>query len=116
MTQIAEFERTLSAALLDAVESIPGAVVHGVSDRKRLSERVPTVCFTVAGVESATIAGRLSDEDIGVRFGHMYTPRLLTRLGLLPGGVVRASLVHYNTLDEIARFRESLARVIAQAA
>jgi selenocysteine lyase/cysteine desulfurase len=41
----------------------------------------------------------------------MYAPRLMKRLGV-PGGVVRASLVHYNTLDEIARFGESLTAVV----
>ena len=30
----------------------------------------------------------------------------------MPGGVVRVSLVHYNTLAEIARFRDVLAEVM----
>ena len=83
--------------------------MHGVSDRARLNERVPTFAFTVEGVESAAIANRLAELNIGVRSGHMYSPRLLTRLGLMPGGAVRASLVHYNTMEEIARFRDALA-------
>jgi cysteine desulfurase family protein (TIGR01976 family) len=112
MSRIAEYERTLSSALLDAVEAVPGARVHGVSDRARLAERVPTVCFTVDGVESSAIATALAEREIGVRFGHMYTPRLMSRLGLLPGGVVRASLAHYNTVDEIGRFAEALAAVV----
>jgi selenocysteine lyase/cysteine desulfurase len=45
----------------------------------------------------------------------MYSPRLVGRLGLLPDGVVRASLVHYNTADEIARFRSALVDVISSA-
>ncbi len=91
------YERTLSAALLDEVASIPGVTVHGVTDRARLDERVPTLCFTVAGRDSSAIAAGLAARDIGVRSGHMYSPRLMARLGLLPGGAVRASLVHYNT-------------------
>src|SRR5436853_4598076 len=35
MTALAEYERTLSAALLDVAESIPGITVHGVTDRAR---------------------------------------------------------------------------------
>lgn len=115
MTRIAEYERTLSARLLDAIEGVPGAVVHGVRDRARLHERVPTVAFTVDGVASSTVADGLSQAGIGVRFGHMYTPRLLGALGLLPGGVVRASLVHYNTVEEIDRFAAALASVVASA-
>jgi selenocysteine lyase/cysteine desulfurase len=33
-------------------------------------------------------------------------------LGGAPDGVVRASLVHYNTVGEIARFREALIETI----
>ncbi len=112
MHTIAEYERTLSGALLDAVDGIPGVTVHGVTDRARLHERVPTLCFNVAGVESSAIADGLAARDIGARSGHMYSPRLMRRLGLMPAGVVRASLVHYNTLNEIARFGGVLREVV----
>jgi len=47
-----------------------------------------------------------------VRDGHMYSPRLMRRLGLSPEtGAVRASLVHYNTLAEIQRFGDTLAEI-----
>src|SRR4051812_35025224 len=49
MSAIADYERTLSAALLDEAAAIPGIVVHGVTARDRLHERVPTLCFSVAG-------------------------------------------------------------------
>jgi selenocysteine lyase/cysteine desulfurase len=98
MTRIAEYERSLSEAMLDAIERVPGGRVHGVTDRARLDERVPTFAFSVEGLESSAIADALAARDIGVRSGHMYSPRLMTRLGLMPVGVVRASLVHYNTL------------------
>jgi selenocysteine lyase/cysteine desulfurase len=112
MGRIAEYERALSAELLDAVAGIPGVAVHGVTDRERLHDRVPTLCFTVAGHAASDIADGLAARDVGVRSGHMYSPRLMTRLGLLPGGVVRASLVHYNTSAEITAFAASLKDVI----
>ncbi len=112
MLAIAEYERTLSAALLDEVTAIPGMTVHGVSDRHRLHERVPTLCFSVAGRDSAAIAAGLATREIGVRSGHMYSPRLIERLGLSPAGAVRASLVHYNTPAEIARFGAALREVL----
>jgi cysteine desulfurase family protein (TIGR01976 family) len=112
MHTIGEYERMLSSALLDAVDGIPGVTVHGVTDRARLHERVPTLCFSVAGVESSAIADGLAEREIGARSGHMYSPRLMKRLGLMPAGVVRASLVHYNTLEEIARFGEVLREVV----
>ena len=42
-----------------------------------------------------------------MRDGNMYSPRLLTRLAIAPErGAVRASLVHYNSFEEIDRFRD----------
>lgn len=113
MIAISEYERTLSAALLDAVESVDGAVVHGVVQRSELARRVPTVCFTIREVSSAAIAAGLAERGVGVRSGHMYSPRLMERLHVMPGGAVRVSLVHYNTVEEIARFREALTGVVS---
>ena len=110
MEAIAAYERELSAAMLDALERVPGTTVHGAADRARLDERVPTFCFTIAGTDPAALATALADRGIAVRSGHMYSPRVMTRLGLMPSGALRASLVHYNTLVEIRVFAEVLAR------
>jgi len=112
MNTIAEYERTLSRLLLDEVTRVRGVTVYGVTDRERVADRVPTICFTVAGIESAALAAGLAARDIGMRSGHMYSPRLIARLGLQPGGAVRASLVHYNTAAEIARFGAALGEVL----
>ena len=113
MDAIAAYERGLSSALLDAVDSIDGATVHGVTDRAQLGDRVPTVSFSVDGIPASTIAATLATRNVGARSGHMYAPRLMERLRLMPGGVVRVSLVHYNTVDEVTRFREILSGVVA---
>ena len=113
MDAIAAYERGLSSALLDAVESIDGTTVHGVTDRAQLGDRVPTVSFSVDGIPASTIAATLATRSVGARSGHMYAPRLMERLQLMPGGVVRASLVHYNTVDEVTRFREILSDTLA---
>jgi selenocysteine lyase/cysteine desulfurase len=114
MTAIAAYERTLSAALLDEVCDIPGLTVFGVTDRARLDRRVPTLCFDVAGVDSMAISQGFAAREIGLRAGHMYSPRLISRLGRLPNGVVRASLVHYNTVAEVARFGAALRDVVRE--
>ena len=112
MSAIAAYERALSMKLLDEVASIPGVTVHGVTARDRLHERVPTLCFSVAGHTASAVAAGLAARDVGVRSGHMYSPRLMARLGLSAAGAVRASLAHYNTADEIARFGAALREVI----
>jgi len=113
MDAIASYERALSAALLNALASVEGVSVCGITDHRRLDDRVPTVSFSAHGVDSSAIAAELAKQDIGVRSGHMYAPRLMERLNLMPGGLVRVSLVHYNTVDEVERFRESLARIVS---
>ena len=57
----------------------------------------------------------MARREIGIRDGHMYAPRLMKRLNLsMDSGAVRASLVHYNTLEEIERFGEALKEAIAK--
>ena len=50
--------------------------------------------------------------DIYVWNGHNYALAIVERLGLLEaGGMIRVGPVHYDTLDEIARFGEVLKRL-----
>jgi len=70
------------------------------------------LCFNLPGVSPAKLTEALAAQNIGVRDGHMYSPRLMKRLGLAQeSGAVRASLVHYNTLDEVRWFGRSLAEI-----
>jgi selenocysteine lyase/cysteine desulfurase len=58
------------------------------------------------------VATFCAENGIGVRDGNMYSPRLLRRMGVpSETGAVRASLVHYNTAEEIAKFIEVLQRI-----
>ena len=68
--------------------------------------------FNVKDLPAPNLAQAMADRSIAVRSGNMYSPRLLKRLGVsTEDGLVRASLVHYNTADEIGRFIEVLARI-----
>jgi selenocysteine lyase/cysteine desulfurase len=70
---------------------------------------VPTFCFNLARVSPDRVSEKLAKHGIGVRDGHMYAPRLMSRLNVNPeSGAVRVSLVHYNTLEEVCRFERIL--------
>ena len=105
------YEAQLSCAMLDALAKT-NATVYGITARDQLAQRTPTLCFNLPGIAPAKITEELAKHDISVRDGHMYSPRLMRRLGLTQeSGAVRASLVHYNTLEEVEKFSAALANI-----
>lgn len=108
MNAILEYEQQLSAGLLDVLEDC-GARIHGIAERAKLSQRVPTICFNLDGCSPARLTESMARAGFGIRDGHMYSPRVMRRLGLpLETGTVRVSLVHYNTRQEIQCFGDAL--------
>jgi selenocysteine lyase/cysteine desulfurase len=114
MGAIRQYELVLARAMMKALKDC-GATIYGVADEARIDERVPTFCFNIGKLSPQRIVEEMAQRDIGIRDGHMYAPRLMKRLNLsMDSGAVRASLVHYNTLDEVRRFGETLKDVIAR--
>ena len=109
LTVIREYDHVLSAAILDELETLPGVQIHGITDRNRLEERVPTVSFTWEGREPRQIAAALGEQGIFVWDGNYYALAVTERLGLEgKGGMVRIGAVHYNTVEEIRRLGDAL--------
>jgi len=116
MAAIRAYEFELSRTLLDVLEETPGVTVYGLTDRRRLEERVPTVSFTLKGWHPRDIAEQLDKENIYVWDGNYYALAVTERLGLEEsGGMLRVGPVHYNTLEELRRFGEVLAKIAAGA-
>lgn len=112
MDAIRVYETTLSAEILRALAELDDVTVYGIQDASQLDCRVPTICFNLNGVPATRVATLCAENGIGVRDGNMYSPRLLRRLGISPEtGAVRASLVHYNTVEEIGKFVDVLQRI-----
>jgi cysteine desulfurase family protein (TIGR01976 family) len=108
---IRAYEESLSLEMLQVLNDC-GAVIYGVTEKDRMSQRVPTLCFNLPNMLPARLTEELAEQNIGVRDGHMYTPRLMKRLGLpIETGAVRASLVHYNSVEEVHRFGRLLAEM-----
>ena len=102
-------ERRLAACLLEYLDAREGASVCGES--RATDRRLPTVSFSVAGRASSSIPPVCDRAGIGIRWGHFYAPRLVKALGLTrQDGVVRVSLAHYNTDDELRRLTQVLDR------
>jgi cysteine desulfurase family protein (TIGR01976 family) len=111
MNAIRVYEQTLSIELLRVLKDRK-AVIYGIDSEARINERVPTICFNIPDVLPAKVTETAARAGIGIRDGHMYAPRLMKRMNLpKETGMVRVSLVHYNTMAEIHRFAEVLALV-----
>jgi len=108
---IRDYEESLSLEILRVLKDC-GAVIYGVAEEERIGQRVPTLSFNLPNVPPARVTEELAKQNIGARDGHMYSPRLMKRLGLAKeSGAVRASLVHYNTVQEVRRFGRVLAEM-----
>jgi selenocysteine lyase/cysteine desulfurase len=108
---MAASELPASELLVEYLGSTPDVRIVGPSHAG--PDRVGTVSFVHASRSSREIAAAFDGTDIAIRHGHMYAYRLCEALDLDPDdGVVRISLVHYNTVEEIGRLIEVLDRVL----
>jgi len=107
-------EDLLAEILLAFLRETPGVRIIGKS-RVTGGDRVPTISFVVDGVQSEDIVRRVDNHRMGIRFGDFYARRLIEQLGLTRhGGVVRVSIAHYNSVDELNRLVEHLAQAITE--
>jgi cysteine desulfurase family protein (TIGR01976 family) len=112
MTAIRAYEFELSRALIEAIQAVPGTHIHGITDMKRLDERVPTVSFTLEGKHPRAIAETLGKEGFYVWDGNYYALAVTERLGIeSSGGMVRVGAAHYNTVEEVERFGDALKKI-----
>ncbi|GGM05726.1 cysteine desulfurase-like protein [Deinococcus aerophilus] len=99
-TRIADLEAPVAARLVEGLTALPGVTVYGPQD---LQGRVGTVAFRVAGEAPLDTSARLTAAGVDVGAGHFYAVQPLTDLGLYPEGVLRASIAHYTTVEDIER-------------
>lgn len=105
MEGVLAHERALAAELLE-IRHIPGVRVIGPTD---VTDRLAVVSFVVDGVHAHDVGQVLDDDGIAVRVGHHCAQPLHRRFGV--AATARASASVYTTSEEVAAFRESLARV-----
>lgn len=80
------------------------------------AHRVPTISFAVDGQRSSAVVGAVDRHQVGIRYGDFYARRLIEKLQLAEhDGVVRISMVHYNTEAEVDRLLKALDQAIAES-
>lgn len=99
-------EELLQEILLKYLRSKPEVyIIQGVPECDG-SKRVPVISFTVKGRSPKEVVEAVeSKSEFGFRWGHFYSKRLVDDvLHLGEEGVVRVSMVHYNTPEEVEKF------------
>ena len=101
---IASHEQLLLDAATSQLMEIEGMRIFGTSENKH-----SVISFLVNDINSYDMGLLLDKLGIAVRTGHHCAQPLMKRLGVT--GTVRASFALYNTLEEVTRFVQAVARV-----
>lgn len=119
---IAKHEESLARILIDYIQENRdkyGLTLFG-SPNASSSDRVSVVSFGVRGRSSRDVVESIEKKTggkIGCRWGHFYSKRLVDDIlgqGGEKDGVVRVSMVHYNTSDEVQELITVLDHVLAE--
>lgn len=109
----AEHETALTNQFLDFARHHPRLRIVG-QHYAEARQRAGTIALVPQGLTPDALAQRLAERHIAVGAGHFYALRCLEGVGLDPErGVLRVSLVHYNTADEVARLIGALDDALA---
>jgi selenocysteine lyase/cysteine desulfurase len=113
-SDIAEHEAKLTRTLLSYLSGKSRVQVIGEADSRVVDDRLPVVSFVVEDMDPEEFVLEVDKQRIGIRWGHFYAVRLLDALDLLEyKGVVRVSLVHYNSEAELARLKDVLDPILS---
>ena len=99
----AAHEERLSKHFLDFLATKPRVRVVGRSS-PAAALRAPTFSYLVEGMKSADLPPLAANSRVAIKSGNFYAYRLMEPLGLDPAdGVVRASMVHYTSMEDVDR-------------
>ena len=108
---ISNYEEIIANKLLDFIETKKEIKLIGKT-KIRNKNRAPTISFTVDGMTSKSVSDKLISSGIALRNDNFYAWRCLKALGIdTNDGVVRASMVHYNDLDDVRKLISALKKI-----
>lgn len=109
---MADHEQALARRFIDFVDSKPELRLIGRNTADKM-QRTPIFSFVVGNRDSREFPRHLLKRRVAIRAGTFYAQRCIDALGLTPqNGVVRASMVHYNSTEEVDRLISHLDEVI----
>ena len=103
MPAVRAHERSFTAALLDALGTVPGVRVHGPKD---VDVRGSAVSFVLDGIHPHDVGAMLGSRGVCVRVGHHCTKPLMRCLDV--AATTRASAYIYNDVDDLEPLVEGI--------
>ncbi|WP_246711369.1 aminotransferase class V-fold PLP-dependent enzyme [Rhizobium leguminosarum] len=105
-------ENGLLSKLLAFLSTHPAIQIIGTQKNEN-SNRLPIVAFRVKDVHAEQVCLAMDKHRIAIRWGKFAANRIFDRLNINDqGGIVRVSLAHYNTLEEVDRLTTALSSVL----
>lgn len=109
---IADHEEKISYELLNYLSGKAEIKIIGEQNADK-NKRVPTISFVHSTLKSSAIVRKIDKFNIGIRYGDFYAKKIIEDFDLeKKDGVVRVSLVHYNTLEEVRNLIKALETVL----
>jgi cysteine desulfurase family protein (TIGR01976 family) len=109
---IAAQENALTERLLTYLRGRNDCVIVGQDDN-RDGTRIPTIAFRFDGRNAEEVCKIIDREKIAIRFGDFHSRRLVEYMGHSDNaGVVRVSMVHYNTIEQVDRLTAAFDRLL----
>lgn len=111
LEQIRAKEEKLTARLLEGLKDLAGVIIYGPHDA---TQQTGTVAINIEGIDNAELSFVL-DKKFGImtRPGLHCAPIAHRTMGTFPEGVLRISIGHFTTEEEIDYLLGSLEQVVA---
>lgn len=109
----ADHEARLAARVADFLASKPSVRLIGPATGAK-AKRVATFSFTTDKHSAAAVPPLTAAEWVGLSNGHFYAKRLIEAIGIADAddGVVRASMAHYTSDEDVDRLIKALDPVL----
>ena len=108
---IANHEKEIANPLLEYLNSRSDIKLIGKSKINN-KNRAPTIAFTMDNKSSKDLSSELVKHGIATRNDNFYAWRCLLALGIdVDDGVVRTSMVHYNSHNDVERLINALKKI-----
>lgn len=103
MSDVEDHEQKLFNQLETRLSAMDGMTLFG-----HAKVRTPTLLFSIEGISSSEVSGRLAAVGVNAPAGNFYALEVSRRLGLGDDGAVRAGLAPYTNQQDVDRLVEAV--------